>query len=516
MFVNFRYLYAVFGLILALLIGVAPAQAEWRRAESPNFVLYGTISEGRLRERILQLEDFDRLMRLITNVSEPPAPNKLHIYIVDGPSDLRTVHAMPAGFTGVYIATANGIAAIVDGRTDAGNDILFHEYAHHFMRQYAANAYPAWYVEGFAEYFSTVRFTPRKIDIGNFSPGRAYSLTDGSWLPTEQILHGNPQSMNGPAAEAFYAQSWLVTHWFFSTHERQDALRRYLVAARNGDPRDALQTATGLDVTAFTAELRRHIRGNQISYRQMNRPEGWTPAAVTVTTLPASADGLMLYAAALRIGIDEGKGPEYLQQIRGAAARHASDPFAQRILAHAELLYGDSAVADRLLDGLLQASPADAELMYLKGMRYLTASEREDASDEARAADSRLARDWFTRAHRADGDNYQTLFRFAQSLRGEDEYVSENTANVMMLAHQLAPQVAEITMNAAALLMNRGEYADAIALARPLSADPHNASLARAARQMIEHAQTRGAGVRPSPARPASADNAPEDSRPAS
>ncbi|HYJ51599.1 MAG TPA: hypothetical protein VEW04_00340, partial [Allosphingosinicella sp.] len=298
---------------------------------------------------------------------------------------------------------------------------------------------------------------------------------------------------------------------------RQEALRRYLIAARADDPRAALQTATGMDLAAFTAELRRHIRGNQITYRQMNRPEGWTLPAVAVTTLPASANALMNFEAAMRIGIDEGKGPEYLQQIRTAAARFAGDPFAQRILAHAELLYGDPAVADRLLDGLLQASPADAELMYFKGMRYLTTAEREEATDEARAADLVLARQWFTRAHRADDNNYQTLFRFAQSLRRDREYVSENTANVMMLAHQLAPQVSTITMNAAALLMNRREYADAIALVRPLSADPHNASLAHAARQLIEHAEASAEGRRPNRAQPSTPSaNASTEARPGS
>ncbi|HYJ53272.1 MAG TPA: hypothetical protein VEW04_08870, partial [Allosphingosinicella sp.] len=209
---------SVFACLVGLLLaGTGPAQAEWRRAESPNFVLYGTISEARLRERILLLEDFDRLMRLVTNVSVPPAPNKLHVYIVEGPEDLRKVHAVPAGIAGFYTATPDGIAAVVDARSEMGNEVLFHEYAHHFMMQYAANAYPAWYVEGFAEYFMTVRFTPRKIDVGNFSQGRVYSLTEAPWLPTEQVLYGNPQSMTGQAMDAFYAQSWLVVHWFFST-----------------------------------------------------------------------------------------------------------------------------------------------------------------------------------------------------------------------------------------------------------------------------------------------------------
>lgn len=478
----------VAGFVFALLLlTAAPAQAAWRRAESPNFILYGTMSEARLRERILLLEDFDRLMRVVTSISAPPAPNRLNVYIVDGPADLRLIHDVPAGVAGFYTATPDGIAAIVDGRAEAGgNEVLFHEYAHHFMMQYAADAYPAWYVEGFAEYFQTVRFGPRRIDIGNYSQGTGYALVARDWIPMDQVLYGNPQTLAGEARGLFYAQSWLTVHYFFSSVERQAALLRYLAAARGGNPQGALQAATGLDPAAFTQELRRYIRGNQIRFRQMDRVAA-APPAITVTTLPAAAEELMVYQAALAIGVDEGKGPDYLQRIRAAAARHAGDPFAQRVLAHAELLYGDRAAADRLLDALLAASPGDAGLMYLKGMRHLIASEQAEDGE----ADARAARTWFTRAHRADGNQFQSLLRFAQALRGQPNYVSENTANVLLLAHQLAPQVATVTMNAASMLMARGDYAGAAALVAPLAADPHNAGLARAARQLIERARTR-------------------------
>ena len=483
---NLRPVGVLAGLLCLVLLWAAPARAEWRRAESPNFILYGNLPEAMLRQRVLQLEDFDHLLRLMVGVTEPPTPNKLHVYIVDNGRDLRTIQPVPPGIAGFYTATPDGIAAFVDNSAEAsGNEILFHEYAHHFMMQYRSNAYPAWYVEGFAEYFMTARFSGRRIDIGTYSPGRAYQLVAGQWLPMDQVLYGEPQSFRGDAMGQFYAQSWLLTHYFYSTPERQAALGRYLVAARS-DNRGALQAATGMDIAALTQELRRYSRGD-IDYRRMTRPEGETPPPVVVTSLPRGADELIVYEAALRIGIDDERGRTYLPLIRAAAARHQGDPFAQRVLAHAELLYGDAAAADRLLDGLIAASPNDAELLYLKGMRYLGAAEREDEWE----ADARTARTWFGRAHQADENNYQTLFRYAQSLRRDPSYVSENNVNVLLLAHQLAPQVATITMNAAAILIGRGgeDNAVAIALLRPLAGDPHNAGLAQAARQMIERAQ---------------------------
>jgi hypothetical protein len=496
----------LFSLLLALVFGAGPARAEWLRAQSPNFIVYSEESEGRLRERITLLENFDRLLRVITTVNDPPAPARLHIYVVSGPEDLRTIHPAPPGIVGYYVATPYGIAALVDrlagggrdreARDRAAEETLLHEYAHHFMRQYRANAYPAWYVEGFAEYFATATFRNRSIDIGNFSPGRAYSIVEGQWLPIDRVLFGTVGGLSREQMSQFYAQSWLLTHYFYSTAERQAALRRYLVAARSGD-RAALEQATGLTAERLSEELRRYIRGGQIRYRRLTLDEAQAGPAITVARLPAAAGDMMLFEAKLRIGLSDEEAPSALERMRAAAARHPGDPLAQRVLAHAEALHGEGAAADRLLDPLIASAPGDAELMYYKGLRHLRAARESDDEGPHGAA----ARTWFTRAHRADQNHFQTLYRYAEALRGQPGYVSENTENVLLLAHQLAPQVAEVTMNAAIMLINRRKYAEAEALLRPLSVDPHNSGLAEAALQLIERARSQ-AGAPPEPASP--------------
>ena len=483
-------------LILAIAGAASPARADWLKAESPNFIVYSEESESRLRERVTLLENFDRLLRIVTTVNDPPAPTKLHVYVVSGPEDLRAIQPVPPGIVGYYIATPYGIAALVDRlaggagtreyRERAAEQTLLHEYAHHFMRQYRANAYPAWYVEGFAEYFATATFRNRSVDIGNFSPGRAYSIVEGQWLPIERVLFGTVDGLTREQMSQFYAQSWLLTHYFYSTPERQAALRRYLVAARTGD-RAALEQATGLTAERLNDELRRYIRGGQIRYRRLTLEEAQAPPPITMNRLPAAANDMMLFEAALRIGLSDEEAASSLPRIRTAAARHPGDPFAQRVLAHAEALHGDGAAADRLLDPLIAAAPGDAELMYYKGLRHLRAARESD--DESRHGAA--ARTWFTRAHRADENHFQTLYRYAEAMRGQPGYVSENTENVLLLANQLAPQVAEITMNAAIMLINRRKYAEAEALLRPLSVDPHNSGLAEAAKELIERARSR-------------------------
>jgi hypothetical protein len=194
--------------ILSLLLIATPAQAEWRRAESPNFVLYGNLSEEALRQRIRLLEDFDALLRTITSVREAPSPNRLHVYIVTGPRQLRAIRNLPPTTAGFYSATTEGVAAFVDGSaSEMGNEILFHEYAHHFMLQHRPNAYPSWYIEGFAEYYMTARFGAQGAEIGNASRGRAEWLINAPWLPMARVIAGRRGLTSGDEVALFYAQS---------------------------------------------------------------------------------------------------------------------------------------------------------------------------------------------------------------------------------------------------------------------------------------------------------------------
>ena len=491
-------------LVILGLFAAAPASAEWRRAESPHFIVYSDISEARLREHVLLLENFDRLLRLMTSAGREAARTKLQIYIVENNRQLNVVRPVGSDAGGFYTGGTDGIAAFVDERTIGSSpEVLLHEYAHHFMLQYAPGAYPAWYVEGFAEYFMTARFRPRgDIEVGNFSRSRGLMLTSFAWLDTDRVLFETASGLTDIGAGQYYAQSWLLVHYFFSDPARQAALSRYLRALAEGQyPQEALEPAIGMNAGQLHAALRAYARRG-IPYRRLTPATSATPATVTITSLPRSAEDLLLYQAALRVGIAEENRTSYLQRIRTAAARHEGDPYARRVLAHAELLYGDAAAAERLIEPLLAAGPADAELLYLRGMRHFADAQK----DIDRAANLRRARTWFSRAHRADENHFQSLFRYAQSFRDEPDYVSENNSNVLLLAHQLAPQVPEIRLEAAQVLLHRELYDQAEALLAPLAASQHDPGLAQAGRELLQRTRARG--------RPAETGTAPASGQP--
>jgi Flp pilus assembly protein TadD len=461
------------------------AAAEWRRAESANFVLYSQSGESKLREQSALLEDYHLFLRALTGVTDPASPNKLNVYMVRSEAQLRSIHNIPSGIGGVYVASSAGIAAIVnEASAGGGQETLLHEVAHHFMRQYRPLPYPAWYVEGFAEYASTVSFKKDAIEYGRPSVGRAYTLVQGKWLPLDDILFGGVPA-DRERMSAFYAQSWLLSHYLLRSAEMRPRFAAYLTAAARGEtPRQAFATGFATPVADLERSLRSYSK-SAMSYTRFKRASEASPPAVAVTRLPPSADDLLLLRATMEIRPQDEAG--LLAKVRAAASKH-DDEFARRVLAQAEALHGDPPKADSLLGSLLAARPDDAELLYFKGMRHLRVA-RDSADGEA---EYRLARTSFARAHKANPNHWQTLLRYAEALRADERFVSDNTINILLLASELAPQTQEGTMNAAQLLITRKRWEEAERLLLPLTGDPHNRGLAEAARGLLEAARARG------------------------
>ena len=177
-----------------------------------------------------------------------------------------------------------------------------------------------------------------------------------------------------------------------------------------------------------------------------------------------------------------------MSSIREKATRFPGDAFASRVLANAEINYGDPARASAAL-GDRTALTGDAVRLYLAGLARLKLAERDPAQERALTLE---ARRFFGDAHKADPNHYPTLYRYGQTF-ASDGTPSENTMNVMLLAQQLAPQVAEIRLNTAQTLIRRGSYGEAISMLQPLSNDPHNRDAAASARSLIEQATARQA-----------------------
>lgn len=456
------------------------AHAHWLEARSDNFIVASDGSEASLRESTALLEHYDRLLRTLTGTSAPPSPAPLKVYLVGSASKLRQVVRLPENALGVYMARVGGTAALAvrgDRPGLGGEEVLLHEYAHHFMNRYYPAAYPAWYSEGFAEYVMTVRFLSDRIEIGRSNPDRAAYLLQGTWLPLKRIFTSGRVGLSTAQLPQFYAESWLIVHYLFAAPERREALTRYLADRHRGvaEP-TAFQSAFGKDHAAFEADLKRYRDGG-IGFGAMGRDQG-TPPAITVRTLPVSADDLLLRQLALNLGIpDPAVEAEALRAIRSVAARYPGDAYAQRILARAEVGSGDRAVGVAILDRLIAAGESDAELSYYRGQADFFTGRRDDAKRIALYA---AAHEWFAKAVAADSSYYTALYRLALTTLDKAAGQSDAVVDQLQTAHQLAPLVGDIAIDAATALAARHRYAEAAAAILPIAANPHGGNTKRA------------------------------------
>ena len=497
--------FAPLALIAVMLIGLtaAPARADWLRAESERFVIYSDGDERTLRHYVQRLETFDRVLRLFMGLSmEDAPPRKLPIYLIGHERELaRVLPQATENQWGVYVTSEQDIFAVA--RRSRGDDsTLLHEYAHHFMFQNFNFPYPAWFVEGFAEYYAASEISESRVEVGLYDENTINWLQYGEWIEMEDLLAGRA-IRNNRYHETYYPLSWLLTHWFMGDTDRRVVLHRYLLdVGSGGDPVESLERHTGLTPAQLESELRSYMRG-RVPYSRVSHP--FPEVAVTVERLPRSADDLILTNQ--RLKIPTVLPDEALEEVRALAARHGDDPFARLVLGRAEVLHGSLAQGEAVLTGLLEDQPDNVEALQLLALaRMNSASDHPEGYDAA----MREMRAFLQLAYDADDANYLTFLLIAQNRIGQPSYPTENDLMAWQLSYTIAPQLVQARFGLAQALMAHDRNADAVALLLPLANDPHNPQNAEAVRRMIERAEAGMADDAPVAEAPDPVENAPE------
>ncbi|MBX9617225.1 MAG: hypothetical protein K2X25_16655 [Caulobacteraceae bacterium] len=471
---------------VCVLIAPASASAEWRRAESPQFIVYSTGSERALRDYVQKLETFDRILRQRLRLRQgEPAVRKFPIYLVEGRRGLAEVFpGLNRDIAGIYSAAEEDIFATAIRNGD--DDIMLHEYTHHFMFQNAPGSYPGWLVEGFAEYHATARISEGRVEIGRYSEARASWLVNSPWIPLEELLSKRPGEVRrGTHQSTYYPVAWLLTHWFLSDAGRRTQLQTYVEAvAAGGDPVEAMEQSTGLTLDQLRGALRSYMRERiQITRYTAEFRE----VEITVTTLPASADDLLLIGQRLKVGVPQDQRLATAEEVRRLAARHPDDPFAMLQLGHAELHFGDPDAGEAVLTRLLEREPENVEALQLLATRFMKlATEAQDARPLLNRA-----RGYLARANAINDSDYYTLLLLGETRRGASNYPNDNDIATWAFAFEAAPQLAATRLGYASVLMLVDRFDDAITLLQPLATSPHGGGAADAAQTMLELAESR-------------------------
>lgn len=516
MFIKGKRVLAVAVALLAACAAGA-ASAEWRRAETTHFIVYGDVSERTIRTYAQKVERFDALLRAYYPIVVDHEIPKLEIFIAEGRRDMEEAYpGIGASVGGYYSPNSGRIHAVVDTSAISGDVVLFHEYAHHFMFQMVSNAYPSWFVEGFAEYYSTADVRPDRIQFGRHHPGRINSLSGGAntWARMEDVLTWRYTASGRYRASSYYAQAWAMTHYFMSTPERTRMLSDYLNAVVRGEESvAAMQAATGRTPAQLQTDVRLYASG---AIDMLTPQIDIAEPEVTVTSLspagshmawldlrldrepvkqePPDDDGQTQKSEAQKAREareDAEHRADLIRDAFAAAERYPGERMAMLVEARAHRLSDDPEAAFTALEPLLTEGSTDADALRLAGMALLDLAEKE--TGESAMGRRRAASAYLARAYEADPLDFRVYLGLNRARQGQARYPTDNDISTLEVAVKLAPQSFDARLRLGHAYMARSLNAEAVAVLLPVSNSPHRSSYTRRAREMI--ATARGEAV---------------------
>lgn len=383
--------------------------SKWFRAESQHIVVYSDTREADVTLLLDNLEKLDDLLRVYTQTARQAGANepKLTLYFHARLSGLVEVDSdAPADALGSYSSCASGalggavlldrIRSLDDGQLDKSplNNSLsyaFEAYARHFLYRHTSIRAPASFIDGFAQYFSSVRFSEQQIVIGRapqaiaaylkfLDDGRRYSL-----YYDDVLLHNLADTHNyGGTAGVhleYEAKSWLLMHYMLSSEDNRKRMKHYLVLVGDGIlPTVAFERSFGVKTADLANVLWRYgLKG--LSVLRV-APPSLPSARVSFRALPAASGEFVLADAALKSCPSRQAGETLLKQVAALAARFPDDPLGRLTLSRAQIDWGDPQQALARLDADLQDGDTNFEAQYLAGMANLRLAARSEGSSQ--------------------------------------------------------------------------------------------------------------------------------------
>lgn len=478
-------------LLVALCVAIpATAHAQWRRVDSPNFVVIGDVGAGTLRDVAVQFEGFRETLGRV--LRERATETAVPTVVIAFPHDRAFTpfkprfQGKPIELAGLFLARRdiNYIAIITDGRPERLRTV-FHEFVHLVVSN-GGRRVPVWLNEGLAEHYSTyeVYRDGREAIIGAAIESHLAQLNASPLLPLERLLtteHSSPLYNEGNRRSLFYAQSWALTHLLLlGGPDRTANLSAYLDQLLSGKtPTEAWQSAfAGQDVQR---ELEIYVRQQAFKRYRFRFSEKLATFDGKPTTMPA-ADVQALLADFL---LQQGRLDEAAARLAAAPAA-ARNPLMDVVAAHLAIAKGDSDAADARLRGA--NAVADWFAAYRTGVAIAEVSDARGSRTDAAHLEN--ARRHFDAAAAGRTVLPNAVARLAQLELRSAAGPSAETKAAIERARALVPGRHELGLLQAQILAELSEFAAARTALGPLLSTQYPVHVRDAARSLMGYVVT--------------------------
>lgn len=479
---------------MAMMLAVAlsgTAHAEWHEASSPNFLVYADQGEKQVRAFTDMLERYRSAMRHVYKLpDEATSPsNRLTVFVVRDAAQVRKLMGTNSRFVlGFYQSRAGGSVAFVprvddnsqSDRVSQGEQILLHEYAHHFMFSVFSGSPPLWLQEGFAEFYSTAKFgSDGGVGLGLPADHRAAELVLAQDVPLDMLLNTRKYRDNASKRyDAFYGRSWLLFHYLTFSDSRSGQMASYLQRINAGVGEETAANQAFGDLDALEKELAAYMKRRRLTYLNLG-PGKIASVPIAIRPLGKGEAAIMPVMMRSRRGVNEETAPEVLADAQKVAALYPDDPFVLTALAEAEFDAGNDDAAIAAAEKAIASNPKAVGAMIQKIYALFRKAEDDDTLwPKVRAA--------ISAANRVENDNPIPLAYFFRSYAAEGKKPPEMAVQGLQKALQLAPYDTGNRLTLADYFIRTGDKDAARTTLAPLLNHPHDTSLADLARKMLD------------------------------
>jgi tetratricopeptide (TPR) repeat protein len=239
---------------------------QWIRINSAHFSLLTDAGQKSGTEAILRLEQMRAAFGQLLLRPRLTMPEPLDVIAFRTPAEYAraapVVGGQPLSTAGFFLPGEDRNYIVLDLSDNESWQVVSRPWALLWLN-YNYPPTPAWFDEGFAEYFSSLRLDNLQEQIGA-DPGSLVELLNTQpWLPVGQLFSLRRDRMKQPGVQPamFQAESWMVVHYLLDQNQLPATGTYFGLAENEKLPvEQAIQQAYALSTVQFEQAVKSYFR----------------------------------------------------------------------------------------------------------------------------------------------------------------------------------------------------------------------------------------------------------------